>query len=579
MKAKKRPSSKTAVPAASSSFRWGWAAAAAALCAVFWAYGPALRGPFLFDDADLPFALPNFSPSLKAWLAGTRKLLMFSYWVNARIGHDDPYSYHVLGVLIHAVAAALVFLIVRRLLEWSKSEPASRNLLAGFAAAVFLLHPAQTEAVAYIAGRSEALSAMFFFAAFTVFLYRRQPPVRWGETAAVLLLFMAALLSKEPPIVLPVVLLLTDYWWNPGFTFSGIRGNWKLYVPVMVGALAGLAIIWKGVLTAETAGFQLKDFTWYQYFFTQCRGLFVYPGIFLFPANLNADWDFPISRTLFDHGAIFGLAALVALAAVAWLYRRRFPLASYGFFLYLLLMAPTSSIMPIQDAIAERRLYFSMIGLLLIVVDFLGRLKVERRGLAFACAAVVLVAAMATYARAAVWADPIRLWEDTVRQSPRKFRAHFQLGYAYYDRQRYGAAVEEYQKAGDLPARDLRERNNLLVDWALALDGLGRPADAIAKLREAAATEPTAHVYSQIGMIYAKQSEWAPALDALDQAQKLDAGYAMTYVYRGKIYELMKDPAAAIQQFQRALELDPADDQVRQELLRLRSLPPGGRGR
>jgi tetratricopeptide (TPR) repeat protein len=225
-----------------------------------------------------------------------------------------------------------------------------------------------------------------------------------------------------------------------------------------------------------------------------------------------------------------------------------------------------------------------MIGLLLVVVDFLGRLKVERRGLAFAGAAVVLVAAVATHARAAVWADPIRLWEDTAAQSPHKFRAHFQLGYAYYDHQRYGAAVEEYQKAGDLQARDLRERNNLLVDWALSLDGLGRPAEAIAKLREAVRTEPTAHVYSQIGMIYAKQSEWAPALDALEQAQKLDAGYAMTYVYRGKIFELINDPAAAEKQFQRALEvdpveLDPANQQARQELLRLRSLPPGGRGR
>ena len=584
MAAKKRRSAKPR-PAAPRprAFPWVWAGAAAAgIVAVFWAYGPALHGSFLFDDATLPYADPNFNPSLKAWIGGgIRSLLMFSYWLNARIGHDDPYSFHVVGVLIHAVSSALVFLVVRKMLEWARCEASSRNLLAGFAAAVFLLHPVQTEAVAYVAGRSEALSAMFFFGAFAVFLYRRAPAIGWRETGAVLLLFTAAVLSKEPPMVLPAVLLLTDYWWNPGFTLSGIRANWRLYASVAVGApLAAAVILWKVLASAQTAGFNLKDFTWYQYFFTQCRALFVYIGIFLFPVRLNADWNFPISRTLLEHGALFGLAALLALAILAWIYRRRFPLATYGFFVYLLLMSPTSSILPIQDAIAERRLYFSMIGLLLIVVDLLARIKVDQRKLAYGCAAVALVAAIGTHARAAVWSDPIRLWEDITAKSPGKFRARFQLGYAYYSEQRYDAAVEQFQKAGALQARTLGERNNLLADWGLALNGMGRWNDAILKLREAADTEPTAYIYSQIGMINAQHSRYDDALAALDRAQKLDAGFAMTYVYRGKIFELRNDPAGAIAQFQRALNADPnnpAGDQIRQELLRLRSIPAATR--
>ena len=585
MKTKKRRNTKSEAAPAPRAFPWGWlAAAAAALCAVFWAYGPALHGAFQFDDLNLPYGAAGYSPSLRSWIGGgVRGLLLFSYWLNAQIGHDDPFSYHVVSVLIHAMAGGLVFLIVRKLLEWSKAEAASRSLLAGFAAAVFLLHPAQTEAVAYIAGRSEALSTMFFLAAFAVFLYRREAEIRWRETAAVLLLFLAALLSKEPSIVLPAVLLLTDYWWNPGFSLAGIRRNWRLYLPVLVGApLAGAAVLWKVMASAQTAGFGLKDFTWYQYFFTQCRALFVYIGIFLLPVHLNADWNFPISYTILQHGALFGMAALVALAALAWIYRRRFPLATYGFFLYLLLMSPTSSILPIQDAIAERRLYFSMIGLLLIVVDLLGRIPVDRRKLAYACAAVALIAALGTHARAAVWTDPIRLWEDTAAKSPGKFRARFQLGYAYYVDQRYDRAVAEFQKASLLQARSPLEKNNLLADWGLALDGLGRWSEAVGKLREAADAEPTAYIYSQIGMIYAQHGQYPPALEALDRGEKLDPGFAMTYVYRGKIFELTNQPAAAAKQFQKAVAVDPANpanDQVRQELLRLRSMPPGGQGR
>jgi len=87
-----------------------------------------------------------------------------------------------------------------------------------------------------------------------------------------------------------------------------------------------------------------------------------------------------------------------------------------------------------------------MFGLLLILVDVLSRLKVDRRALAAGCLMVALAAAGATRVRAAVWADPVSLWEDTVRHSPNKRRAHFQLAFAYFQQARYGEALEEFQK-------------------------------------------------------------------------------------------------------------------------------------
>jgi protein O-mannosyl-transferase len=564
---RKKPAAPAAAPAAA---QWWIRAslAAAAVVVVFWAYSPALHGPFLFDDTTLPFALPHFGAPLGDWLRGNRPVLMFTYWVNASLSGDDTYSYHVVNILIHCLTSGLVFLMVRRLLEWSRAEPSRRTLLAGFAAGVFLLHPIQTEAVAYLAGRSEGLSVMLVFAAFTVFLYRRETVAAWSVVAVVLLLFCLALLSKEHTIALPALLLLTDYWWNPGFSLKGIRGNWKLYVPIALGAAAGIALFWRLIMHAPTAGFGMKDLTWYVYFFTQCRALFVYLGLFLFPARLTVDWDFPISKNLLDHGAIFGLAVLVTLCAAAWHYRRRFPLASYGFFMFLVLMAPTSSILPIRDPIAERRIYFAMPGLLLIVVDFLGRLKVERRVLAASCALVVLAAAGATYARAAVWGDAVTLWEDTAAKSPNKARVHFQLGFAYFDQGRFDRAIEEFAKTARLEVPTY----NLLIDWGLAYDGLNRHDEAMAKLRQAASMERTAHVYTQIAKVYAEQSRWADALDALDTAQKIDPSFAMIYNYRGKIHYKNNQLAAAAADYQHALALDPTLADARQELASVEAL-------
>ncbi len=548
---------------------WPLLFAAAALLLAWWAYAPALRGPFLFDDQYLPINNPVLvRQPLAVWLRGVRPVLMATYWMNLALSGPDTFSYHAFGLLVHLATSGLVFAIVRRLLEWSGVVPPRRDWLAGFAAALFLLHPAQTEAVAYLAGRSETLSVMFAFAGFAVFLYRTGTRISWGRAVAVLALFGLALLSKEQTVALPALLLLTDYWWNPGFSFRGIRANWRLYGLMALAAAAGLAFLWDLILHSGSAGFGMKDLVWYQYLFTEFRALFVYLGVFALPVWLTADYDFPFSRTILDHGAILGLTVLLALVAAAWRYRRRFPLAAYGFFAYLVLMAPTSSILPIQDPVAERRLYFSMLGLLLIVVDLLSRWKIQPCALAWTCALVVLAAAGATRARAALYGDPVAFWEDAARKSPAKPRPHFQLAMAYSDAQRYDVAVVEFEKTAQLE----KPNYDLLVDWGLAYDAMNRPADALVKLQEAAALQPSAHVYSQIGMVFAKQRRWDEALAALASAERVDPKWAPTYNYRAKIYFQQKQLAAAVADYRRALALDPTLSDARDELARAQAL-------
>jgi len=536
-------------------------AAGASALAAYWAYAPVMHGAFLFDDTALPFALPSPSASFLDWIRGVRPVLLATYWMNSRLSGDDPFSYHVVSFMIHLAAAALVFLVVRRLLEWSQAPAARRTLLAGFAAGLFLLHPIQTEAVAYLAGRSEALSVTLLLAAYAAFLYRPRTVITWGSMLLVLALFGLAVLSKEQTIVLPALLLLTDFWWNPGFSLRGARANWRLYAPLALGAAGAVALFWKAILYSPSAGFGLRGVTWYQYSFTQARALFVYPVEFLLPVRLTADWDFPVSRGVFDHGAIFGLIALVALAVAAWHYRRRFPLTCFGFFVYLLLMSPTSSILPIADPLAERRLYLGMLGLLMIVVDLAGRIRTDPRKLAAAFVAVLLACAAITHERAAVWEDPVALWQDTAAKSPHKRRVLFQLASAYADAGRCQDAVEEYQKVADAwpPEYDM------LIDWGLAYDCVNQPELALEKLRQAANLEATAHVYGQIAMVYAKRSRWAEALDALAVAERIGPDYT-TYMYKGDIDLSLNHAAEAVADYQRALALNSSLDILRQKL-------------
>src|SRR5581483_6572408 len=237
--------------------------------------------------------------------------------------------------------------------------------------------------------------------------------------------------------------------------------------------------------------------------------------LFLYPPILTADWDFPISRTIFDRGAIFGLLALAAWLTLAWRYRRQYRLASFGSLLYLVLMAPTPSILSICDPIAERRLYAALLGFLLIAVDFLGRAKLRRQALVAVCSAVVVVCAVLAHARAEVWSTARGLWEDTARKSPNKARVHFQLASAYCGPDCGGVlddqsapqcdlAVQEYEKTAQLEKPDY----SLLIDWAAAYDCAKQPDQALAKLLQAAALDKTAHVYTQIAKVYAEHQNW-----------------------------------------------------------------------
>ena len=563
---KDRAAAAPAAPAPARTRPWlPYAILTLAAVLVWWAYAPSLHGPFLFDDTALQFALPGFDLPLTSWFPTVRPLLMFTYWVNTKISGEDPYSYHIVNLLFHCIASGMIFLIVRRLAEWAAIEPARRSLAAGFASAVFLLHPLSTEAVAYLAGRSEVLSVMLLLAAYTVFVYRPGAAISWVRMAALLVLFGGALASKEHTVVLPALLLLTDLWWNKGSWFERIRHNWRLYIPMAAGAVFLVTRYWGFITSASdvSAGFGMKDLTWYQYFFTQCRAVFVYLRLFVFPVGQTADWDFPISKTILDHGAIVGLAALLALAGLAWRCRRQYPLASFGFFAFLLLLAPTSSILPIKDPFAERRLYLAMPGLLLILAELIGRVKVERKTLrATACAAVLLLT-IATHARAEVWSSAVALWQDAAQKSPNKPRVHFQLANSYCGAPCGGAdegtprcdqAIAEYEKTAQLQ----KPTYNLLVDWGLAYECLNQPDKALAKLEQAAALEKTAHVYTQMAKVYGEHQQWAEALDALATAEKLEPGYAVIYAYRGLIDYATNRTAAAVADYQRALALDPS---------------------
>src|SRR4051794_15944290 len=169
-------------------------------------YRPALGGPFLFDDIGLPFYQPTFPhDSLRAWVIGVRPLLMFSYWLNFQISAREPWSYHALNLLFHVANTTLFFVLVSRILRIYAIPDRRALFCSAFAATIFLIHPLQTETVAYIAGRSELVCGFFTLAALVIFCDPAKETISAKRALAVIVLYGCAVLSKEQAAVLPVL--------------------------------------------------------------------------------------------------------------------------------------------------------------------------------------------------------------------------------------------------------------------------------------------------------------------------------------------------------------------------------------
>jgi tetratricopeptide (TPR) repeat protein len=540
------------------------ALAAAALIGAFTIYGPALSGPFVFDDLNLPFADPNpDAMPLRAWLGGQRPVLMATFLANFQIwGNSGTAFYHATNILLHALTTLLVFACLRRLIR--------HDLASALGAGLFLVHPLQTEAVAYIASRSDGLSTFFCYAAYWLFLKSRETGVTWTDSARILALFACGLLTKEHSAVLPAAFLATDFLLEGT---AAIKRNLRLHAPVVAGGVLGLGYVATRLSESDTAGFRMADLGPLEYFSTQTRVFWHYAKLVALPLGLNADTEFEVSRSLTDHGSQIALTGIVVLAAAAFAFRKRYPAAALGVFLYLIFLAPTSSFVPIRDLVAERRVYLAFLGISLLAAEAVRRMNTSAFAVATAGSVILLILSALTHARAGVWGDGLALWRETVKASPRKFRPRFQLADAYFQLQRYSEANREFAEAAKLDKTDDR----MFVNWALSLDAEGRPDEALEKLQRAAEIRNTAHVKSQIGLILGKQGKGAAALQALEEATRLDPGFAPTHAIRGNVYATQNDWPKAVEEFRRALQLDPGNATARQGLRAAASQIPGVR--
>ena len=429
-------------------------AALAALAALA-AYLPSFGGVFQFDDYNV---IVNY-PTVHSWRAlferagdGVRPLLKASYALNWTLGGGEA-GFHLLNNAVHALNAALLYLIGARLCaRWFGPEHAQGMRNAALAAALlFALHPAQTEAVTYVSGRSSSLMASFYLGALIVYLRGGH----WAVSASLLLL---ALATRETAATLPAALLLCELArreWPGVRTILRRQGaHWLLLA-------AGALFILANARYLEHVAFGFTRRGLMENLITQVGGvsylalrLVTLHGYNIDPAlPALAEWSpaLVFQATLFLMLLVLGAASL-----------RARPWIAFGLLWFFLQLAPTNSIVPRLDVANDRQLYLACWGLFLA-----GAVQLRVAGVARAASMAVAGSLVAAFAAASAvrqldYASEIALWESSVREAPWNGRAHNNLGYAYQLAGRTAEARREYLAALLFDPGNREARLNLL---------------------------------------------------------------------------------------------------------------------
>ena len=425
--------------------RWRASLLAAAALA---AYAGAFLGSFQFDDFNV-IVHQQAVHSLGAWwdsMPGIRPLLKLSYALSWSAGGGREPAFHLVNVALHAANVLLVWAILRTLFE---RMGVGGDGFAAFAAALFFaLHPAHTEAVTYVSGRSVSLMAFFYLAA--VLAHLRGAP-RWASP----LLFALALGAKEVAATLPAALVLCaaldlrrPFRWREALARTA--PHWALL-------LAGFALMAALPRYREMLETSLALRAPLEQLELQLGALARHVGVLILAVPPNIDPQVPALPA----GAVF---AVLAAAGVGIALIRAQPWYALALLWFLLHLAPTNSILPRLDAANDRQLYLASIGPLALAGFALSFLPRARWALATLLAAVL---AAGTILRNQDYRSEVALWRDTVRQSPGSARAWNNLGYALQLEGKEDAAVAAYRRALELDPEH--------VPAGVNLQGLRRP--------------------------------------------------------------------------------------------------------
>jgi protein O-mannosyl-transferase len=489
-------------------------------------------------------------------------LTWFSHALDCQLFRLNPTGHHFSNILLHAANVVLLFLLLLR---------GTKRIGVSFVvAAIFAVHPLNVESVAWISERKNVLSTMFFFLTIAAYgWYSRKP--NWKRYLVVALAFACGLASKSMLVTLPFVLLLLDYWplgrirgLNTESTFESAHAPLGKLVleklPLLLLSIADSVItviaqrqsgavgsVARFPLDARLANaiYCYAEYIWKSFWPTRLAPLYPHPG------NSLASWKVALA-------AVF----LIAVSALVWKFRSRSYLPA-GWLFFLGTLVPVIGLVQVgNQAMADRYTYIPCLGIFVMTVlgaaDLADRAKIPRSLQAALCACILLALSALSYRQIGYWKDSLTLWSHTLAVTENNFAAEDGMGGALLASGDTDDAYLHFQRAAAIYPDDPMSHANI----GAYLQQHGHLPEAIDQYETVVRLTDSPHlsavVEANLGSAYLQSADYAKAQASFSRAMQFDPGVPTIWMGMGKLALARGALDDAIQDFSRAVELQPS---------------------
>ena len=510
---------------------------------------------------------------------------------------DGPKAFtsHFTSNLLHALNAALLYLLTLRLLTGTGAAEPRKTLLkdahearphdshrerrawpvhaaAALAALLFALHPLRVEPVAWATGRGDVLVTSFLL--LTVLAYLRAAEAGSGSRYMIslvlaCLLFIAALLTRAMAVTMPVVLLLLD-WYPLGrlgrspkeWIAPQHRRVWFEKIPFFVLATAA-AVIAPMAKASVKATVGLMEHAPAQRIAQACYGLVFYLWKTLVPRNLSPIYELRMPIDIAEPRYIAAmLLVLIGAAAIAFMiFKGRGSALVCAACAYCLLALPILGLVQSgNQEVADRYCYLPSLPMAVLVAAGLRWAWENVRspiwmklGLAISGGGAAALLIVLTLRQSTVWHDASSLWNHAALVSPDSSIALNGYGWTLVEQKRYEEAVPCLQRAIELQPANEKAHHNL---WR-ALSDLGNTDELLQAYRNSIRVFPAFFdAHYNLGNELLARTQNAEAAQEYRIALALNPGDSRAHTNLGKALLRLGDKTEALQQYEAAVKAD-----------------------